>query len=240
MLMNKIKLFLYLLFFSTLGLAQDTIIEKKKTSFRRQLKSATKVQINQLKNGALLVCLKTKKPNIAALRKIGKNEQADQLEKKQALLNSNIIAAFKSEFNFCSTYFFFSEYTVHVKEKEFDKVVFLNDKLMPDSNIKFENKSFFVAEFGMLQQDTARHFSHYSYESDKNFSKKRVSHYNGGPNQGLNGLIISSDQLIQLRHPFPYFKRTMNPMPKNVVIKRAVRKMNKRLHRFYTKKYLRN
>lgn len=238
--MKKIKLLQCLLFFSTIVFAQEVDSTKSKISFRKQVNTTAKVQINQLKNGVLLIRLKTKKPSIAALRRLGRDKKAIEMEKEQAQVNANIVAAFKSNFTFCPTYFFYSDYSNAVKGKEFDKVVFLNDSLKPDSNIKFENKSFFVAEFGMLQQDTARHFSHYSYESDKNFSKKQVSHYNGGPNQGLNGLIISSDQLIQLRHPFPYFKRTMNPMPKNVVIKRAVRKMNKRLHRFYTKKYLRN
>ena len=95
-----------------------------------------------------------------------------------------------------------------------DKVVFLNDSLKPDSSIKFVNKTFLVAEFGRLEQDTAKHFSHYTYEHDENFSVKQVSHYYGGPNSGLDGLIISSDQLIQLRHPFPYFVRTLDPMPK--------------------------
>jgi hypothetical protein len=195
--MYKIKLILYLLIISTLGLAQETNTSKKKIGFRKQLKATTKDQINQLKNGALLICLKTKKPNIAALRKIGKNTQADELEKKQALLNANIVAAFKSKFTFCPTYFFYSNQAIHIKERDFNKVVFLDDSLKPDSNIKFENKSFLVAEFGKIQQDTAKYLSHYTMEPDKNFSVTQTSHYYGGPNLGLDALIISSDKLIQ-------------------------------------------
>jgi hypothetical protein len=234
--MIKFRLLFCLLITFAIGFAQETVQQPKKLSLRKQVRAAAKVQIYQLKNGALLVRLKTKKPNIAAFRKMGKNIQADKLEKKQAQVNANIIAAFKSKFTFCPTYFFYSDYSNNVKEKELHKVVFLNDSLRPDSNIKFEQKSFLVAEFGLLQQDTAKHFSHNSYEPDKNFNRKQVSHYNGGPNLGLDGLIISSEQLVQLRHPFPYFIRTIDPMPKKRVIYRAVRKLNKRLYWFYNKK----
>jgi hypothetical protein len=234
--MNKIRLLLFFLILCNFGIAQENTQVKKKVSFKKQVNAAAKVQINQLKNGALLVRLKTKKPTIAALRKIGREKQAIAMEEKQAKFNVDIIKAFKLNFNFCPTYFFYSDYSIKVREKEFDKVVFLNDSLKPDSSIKFLNTSFLVAEFGVLQQDTARHISHYTYESAKNFSLKQETHYYGGPSLGLDGLIISSDQLIQLRHPFPYFNRTLDPMPKSSVLNRAVRKMNKKLHKFYTKK----
>lgn len=184
----------------------------------------------------MLVLLKTKKPNIAALRKIGRNEQADKLEKKQAQLNSNIVAAFKLNFAFYPTYFFYSDYANHVKAKEFEKVVFLNDSLHLDSSIKFQFNSFLVAEFGKIQQDTAKYFSHITSEPDKNFSATQVRHYYGGPNMGFDALIISSDKLIQLRRPFPYYVRTRDAMPKSRVIHKAVRKLNRKLNRFYIKK----
>ena len=171
--MYRCRLLVCLLIVYTLGIAQENNRGNKKISFRKQLKATTKAQINQLKSGALLVSLKTKKPQINALRKIGKNEQANLLENKQAKINSNIIAAFKAKFNFCPTYFFFSDYAIDVMDHKFNKVVFLNDSLQPDSNIKFESKTFLVAAFTKLQQDTAKHFSHYTLESEKNFSSKR-------------------------------------------------------------------
>ena len=110
--MFRIRLMILFLIFSAVGIAQESLPGKKKISFRKQLKATTKVQINQLKNGALLLSLKTNKSKIAALKKIGKNNQAQDLEKKQSQLNKSIIAAFKTKFNFCPTYFFFSDYAI--------------------------------------------------------------------------------------------------------------------------------
>jgi hypothetical protein len=234
--MCRIRLIILFLIVSAIGIAQESHQGKKKISFRKQLKASTKVQINQLKNGALLVSLKTNKSKIAALKKIGRNDQAQALEEKQRQLNKSILAAFKAKFNFCTTYFFFSDYAIYAKERAFDKVVFLNDSLIPDSNIMFQNKTFLVASFGKLEQDTAKHLSHYTLASDNNFSVTQVRNYYGGPNMGFDALIISSDKFIQLRRPFPYYVRTRDAMPKSKVIFKTVAKMNKKLHRFYLKK----
>ena len=234
--MNKIIVGFFLLFISITGVSQETHVKKKKISFRKQLNASTKEQINQLKDGALLVRLKTKKLGITALRKLGKNEQADEIEKKQAEFNLNIISAFKTNFNFCPTYFFYSDYSTNVKENQFDKVIFLNDSLRPDTTIKFENKKFLVAEFGTIEQDTVKYFSNYSYEQKENWSVKKASNYSGGPDFGCDALIIRSDKLIQLRHPFPYFIRTREPLPRKQVLNRTVKTMNKKLTKFYKRK----
>jgi len=234
--MYQLRILICLLLLSSIAIAQESNKGKKKISLRKQLKATTKVQINELKNGALLISLKTKKLTITALRKTGRNTQADKLEKKQAQLNASIMAAFKSKFNFCPTYFCFSDYIIHAKERELDKVVFLNDSLKPDTNIKFVYRTFLVAEFGKVQQDTAKYLSHTTLEPDNNFSVSQVNHYYGGPNPGFDALIISSDQLIQLRRPFPYYVRTRDAMPKKRVIDKAVSKMNKKLHKFYLRK----
>lgn len=236
--MNKILIVLWLLIISATGISQETLTKKKKTSFRRQLKISTKVHINQLKEGALLVRLQTKKNGINALRKIGKNIQADELEKKQADYNLNIINAFKTNFNFCPTYFFLSDYSTNISGRQFNKVIFLNDSLLADTTIKFENKNFLTAEFGTIEQDTAKYFSYHSIESDPNinWSVKKVSNYYGGPDMGFEALIIRNDKFIQLRHPFPYFVRTHNKMPKKRILIKAVKRMNKKLFKFYKRK----
>lgn len=234
--MNKIILGLFLLFFSSSAISQDTIPKKKKISFRKQLNASTTEHIIQLKEGALLVRLKTKKLGINALRKVGKNEEADIIEKKQAEFNLNIISSFKANFNFCPTYFFFSDQSTNIKERQFDKVIFLNDSLRPDTTIKFNNQYFRIADFGVVEQDTAKYFSHYSFEQDANFSIKKVSNYYGGPDFGYSGLIISSDRFIQLRHPFPYFVRTRDALPTKKKLNVTVKTMNKKLQTFYKKK----
>jgi hypothetical protein len=234
--MNKIILVLLLFLNSTIGISQDTPTKKKKVSFRRQLNASTKEQINQLKDGALLVRLKTKNLTITALRNADRNKQADAIEKKQAEFNLNIISAFRANFNFCPVYFFYSDYSSNVKERKFDSVMFLNDSLRPDTTIKFTGKTFLVAEFGTIEQDTAKNFSHYSYEPNTDWTLKEVSHYYGSTDFGFEALIIRSDQFVQLRHPFPYYTRTFDPMPRKQVLNKAVRRMNRKLTSFYKQK----
>lgn len=229
--MNKILIGLFLFFISGFGIAQNA--EKKKTSFRKELHASTKEQIHQLKNGVLLVRLKTRSNAITELRKMGAHAKADLVEKKQAEFNLNIVAAFRKKFNFCPVYFFYSDYSDTIKAKHFDKVIFLNDSLRPNPALKFDGKGFLVADFGTVEQDTAKSFSYSSYEPDDDFSVKRVDHYNGGPSFSYDGLIIRSDQFIQLRHPFPYFVRTRDPRPNKKKLNRTVRAMNKKLTSFY-------
>jgi hypothetical protein len=231
--MYKFLIGLSLLFIAPCGVSQEVQTKKKKTSFSKQLQASTKEQIIQLKNGALLVRLKTRTNAITALRKIGKNVQADVVEKQQAEFNLNIIDAFKKNFNFCPTYFFYSDYSDNIKEKQFDKVTFLNDSLRPDPTIKFDAKGFLIAEFGTVEQDTAKYYSYNSTEADGNFSVKRVDHYNGSPSFSYDGLIIRSDKFIQLSHPFPYFVRTRDPRPKKKKLEKVVKTMNKNLASFY-------
>ena len=196
--MTKIFIGLIFLFTTAIGFAQETIPRKKRVSHRKQNHILAEEQINQLKEGALLIRLKTKSNSILALRKMGKDKLADKVAQKQADYNLNIVIAFKTTFNFCPTYFFFSDYSKEVREKRFDQVVFLNNNLLADSTIKFDNKYFLTAEFGTIEQDTAKYFSHYSYEPDSSLSLKRVSNYYGGPDLGFGALIIKSDKFIQL------------------------------------------
>jgi hypothetical protein len=229
--MNKILIGLFLFFISIPGISQDT--NKKKTNFRKQLQASAKEQIYQLKNGALLVRLKTRTNAIAALRKMGENAKADAVQQQQASFNSDIIMAFRKNFNFCPVYFFYSDYSDTIKAKQFDKVIFLNDSLHPDPAVKFKEKSFLIADFGTVEQDTAKSYSYSSLEPDRDFSVKKVDHYNGGPSFSYDGLIIRSEQFIQLRHPFPYFVRTRDSRPNKKKLNKTVKAMNKKLIAFY-------
>jgi hypothetical protein len=163
--MNRSLMVLCLLFISAPGIAQN--IEKKKKKFKQELHASTKEQIHQLKNGALLVRLKTRTNAIVALRKMGEHTKADAIQQQQAAFNSDIIHAFRKNFNFCPVYFFYSDYSDTIKAKRLDKVVFLNDSLQPDPTVKFEKKNFLIADFGTVEQDTAKTYSYSSMEPDR-------------------------------------------------------------------------
>ena len=123
--------------------AQDSSLTKHMT-----LEQLMEEKIRELKNGALLVRLQTKETSISALRKAGNDEQANQVEAKQTTYNKEIIAAFKSDFNFCPVYFFQSHYTENLKAGNFEEVVFVNDSLVPDPDIRCTQTVYLTAEFG--------------------------------------------------------------------------------------------
>ena len=221
---------------SSMDTSQKTVTKEKRIGFRKQLRILTKEQINQLKDGALFVRLQTKKKSINAFRKAGNDKLADKIETKQRNYNLKIASAFKTNFTFCPIYFFFSDYSRDIRERHFDNVVFLTDSLLADSTIKFTKKHFLTAEFGTIEQDTAKYYSQNSIESDGNWSVKRVDNYYGRPHMGFGALIIKSDQFIQLRRPFPYYVRTFDSFPIKRKPKKTVKKMNKKLNRFYKRR----
>lgn len=226
---------IFLAIFSASLPGQETFQKEKKPGTREKMKILSAGQINQLKNGTLLVILKTRKNTIDAYRKAGKIKLADKLEEQQIFLNESIVGAFKENFNFCPVYFFLSDYARDIKNKNFKDVVFLDRNFEPDTNLKFMIKNFFIAEFGNIEQDTAKYFDGYhAMNTNKKVEKK--AKYHGGPNMGFRALIIMSDQLVQLARPFPYYIRTFDSLwlfERNA--ETVVKKLNKKLNKFYNK-----
>ncbi|HET6227942.1 MAG TPA: hypothetical protein VFF27_16780 [Bacteroidia bacterium] len=231
MTLSRIALSFAFIFTVNSLIAQNNSTQKKK-NFHKQLKETTTAQIKQLENGALLVRLKTSQNAISGLRARGMDKQADAVEKKQAWENQNIINAFREYYKFSPVYFFYSYDSHFIKNKSLDSVVFIDDQLHLDPSIKLNQQRFLVADFGVVEQDTATYFDHYSLQSDGNYNVKQVKNYYGGPSFGYEGLIIRSEDLIQLRHPFPYFVRTHGSDLKKKLVNRVVRKMNKKLQKF--------
>lgn len=196
----------------TFGQESENSVDTKQTNVTKEQNNPSHIrtpvqageQINQLKNGALLVRLQTKNKSISALRKNGNDKLADKIETEQKSRNMEIVSAFKAGFNFCPVYFFFSDDSQNIRERQFDKVVFLSKSLLPDTTIKFTKDHFLTAEFGTTDGDTS-----------------------------FGALIIKSDQLIQLKRPFPYYVRTFGSLPIKRSAYKTVKKMNKKLHQFY-------
>lgn len=245
MIIFRITMLTLLLFVSAVTYGQtsnrsiDTIektdTKENRISFRKQKRLPATKEINQLKDGALLVRLRTKRNSITALRKIGKDKLAEKIETKQRRYNLKIVAAFKINFNFCPTYFYFSDYSQNVSERKFDKVIFLSDSLLPDTTIKFNQSHFLTAEFGAIEPDTAKYFSHYSYEPDGNWNLEQVSNYYCEPKVSSAALVIKSNRFVQLRRPFPYYVRTYDSLPIKRSPNKTVKRMNKKLCKFYNR-----
>ncbi len=192
-----------------LNIALNNRVEKR-PNYRKMKSEASKTQIKQLKEGVLLVRLKTAESTINALREVGKNEEADKVKLKQETENKKIINAFKNNFDFCDVRFFFSNNSDKVRLKQFENI-FLNDSLEVDPSIKLEpDISFFIAEFGYIGQDTMKYYSHHSYKPGKDYGVEGVLHYYT-PSSDINfyALRILDRNFVQLNKPFPYYTRAI-------------------------------
>ena len=234
--MKNIFLGLMLFAISALSFSQEVVGEEKKISYRELNDSLSRVNIKLLKEGALLVRLQTKNKSIEALREIGENDKAAEIEKHQHDHNLSIINAFKTNFTFCPTYFFYSHYSPYIIQKQFDKVVFLNENLIEDSTIRFDGEKFLTAEFAAIEQDTAKYFSHYSFEDSEDQRLNKTENYYGSSDMGFEALIIKNDQFMQLKSPFPYYVRTFNSLPVRKSNNKTVKKMNDKLFHFLKEK----
>jgi len=204
---------------------------------RKQQKIRAIEQIRQLKDGALLVRLHTRENSITALRNSGNDQMAGELESVQREYNRGIVKAFNAEFDFCTVYFFYSNQSESILNKQFDDVVFLNAQLLPDTSVTFEAGTYLTAEFGTTGTDTAKHFSHYSYKPGSNPNTGRVKNYYGSSKMEISALIIKNEQFVQLLRPFPYYVRIYESLPFERSTEKAVRKMNRKLHGFYNKNH---
>lgn len=226
---------IFILFISSTGFAQEVVEPKKnKESFRKHLRRTTNEQINLLySGGALLVRLQTKKASIDGLRERGNFGMADKIEEEQKELNQKIVNGFKSNFDFCKTYFFYSHYSKYVKQGQLDSVVFLDKNLEVDTSISVGNNRFLTAEFGKTKQAPGKYYENYeTIKTDGGVTTRNT--YYGEPHMGFRALIIKDDQFVQLRKPFPYYVRTLSSF---IFIKRrphkTIARMNKKLHKFF-------
>jgi len=177
--------------------AQEPVPSKKqvKASHRREV-------VKKLKEGGLLVRLKTKNNTITSLRSSGKSKLADETEAAQSAYNREIISAFRKYYRTGPVYFFFSDYSEQLKSKNLEAVVFLNDSLLPDPSIRVSSAGFLTAEFGVLEE------------------------------MGIQALIIMDDNFVQMKKPFPYYVRTYDDLPLERNLPRVITILQEKLDRY--------
>jgi hypothetical protein len=182
--------------------------EQKTVSIRRTNRDLSKSQICQLKEGTLLVRLKTAENKISVLPDEDKIKKSDTIKYLQDAENKKIIAAFKKKFTFCNVAFFYSNYSEKIMERKFNKV-FLNENLEIDNSIFIDTtKSIFTAEFGALTKDSIKYFSHYGYEPNKPWNTKQMNIiYTSYFGTDMLALFVMNDKFCQLQKPFPYFSK---------------------------------
>ncbi len=223
--------------------------KEKEISYRLYRKEMAKTDISRLKEGALLVRLKTSETKINALRKAGRENKALKAEAWQRTQNEKIVKAFTEQYTFSPVYFFYSNFSNQVREGDFAGI-FLNEKLEIDSTIELKEKTVFTVEYTAIKQDTFVQLSHYELEQIGNFRSKWVPRYYGQSNLGFKAFVLKNQNFEQMAEPFPYYARTNAPgiqkHPEQLLFgfpliyflanpsyDAAVDALNRKLHQFY-------
>lgn len=210
--------------FTLIGFTQNSHKEIKKVNTRQSIE-----QIKKLKNGVLIIRLKTKSSTIKAFRDRGYEEEAQKAEENVKKTGLELIKAFRKNFNFCDFYFVASTYTIDLKEKNFKEVYFYDEKMEIDSLIKPDLSNFFIAEYGSVESDTNSYYQGSYVNRGEDGLEKRDTYSESG-SFGYEALIIRDDQFMQLANPFPYNIRTWDGLIKP---NKVVRKLNDELYEFY-------
>lgn len=205
--LNKFFLILFLFAFSVIQAQEknptyDPADYKDSEQFDKFRKRKTVIaawQINELKEGALVVRLKTNKKLIDALNAQGNKELALEKQKEQYAINKNTLYAYKDFFTFCKVYFIFSNSSDSLMNGV-RTGIFLDSNLNIDPNITLAEKFFMLAErdygynssIGFLPEDSAR----------KAIEK-------GNPVREM-AIVLKNKYGHQLKGPFPYFIKEKN------------------------------
>jgi len=156
-------------------------------------------QINELKEGALVVRLKTNQTLIDELKKKGDAQMALEKQKEQHAINKNTVYAFKDFFNFCKVYFIYSNFSDSLLNGA-RTGFFLDTNLNIDPTITMNEKFYLLAE------------RDYGYNSSIGFVKEdsaRKVVEAGNPVREM-AVVIKNKYGHQLKGPFPYFVKEKN------------------------------
>jgi hypothetical protein len=118
-----------------------------KSSLSQSSREKAAAEILMLKNGALLIKLKTSENAINGLISAGRTAEAEKLREDQMSRNKEIAKAFTEQITFCKTYFFYSGNTNSIKNGDFGSL--MNGSLEKDST--FNTINYLIAEFGESQ-----------------------------------------------------------------------------------------
>ncbi len=151
-------------------------------------------QLKALKNGALVVRLKTNDKSIAAYRSMGKNELANKIVAEREALNRKISDAFRYNFSFCKVYFIYAKNTDALLKRQ--PYIFLNENLQVDSSIQLKEDFFLIAEYGSFTTNERVDEYRYSgvYQTQPTNTTASESSY-----------VIMDTTLTQLQEPFPFY-----------------------------------
>jgi hypothetical protein len=185
-----------------------------------------------LRESVLLVRLHTMEHSIAALREADHDEEADELEFKIKFQNERIIRAFNDHFDFCPVHYFYSYDSRAVRMKNYSEVL-LDGVDLPIQTELPDSTSFYIADFGQLEPDTATYFLGYDWVSNGNFSGERVRVVYRPTTFTFGALKVRDSQFNQLRSPFPYWVKTYGAYLFKREVDVIIQRFNEKLYEFH-------
>lgn len=167
---------------------------KSHEKFRKRRMAVSAWQVNQLKDGALVVRLKTSAHLINGLKKRGEEVQAEKARLEQMAINRNFQRAFLDKYSFSKVYFIYS----HSSDSLLQGVrsgYFLDTNLRIDPSIRLNENFYLLAEtdyiynssIGFVPQDSAVHVVE-----------------QGNPSSSEAPIVVKNKYGHQLKDPFPY------------------------------------
>ena len=169
--------------------------------FRKRSITVSAWQIHQLKEGALVVRLRTNQILIDALLKQGNKKLAREKQLEQFAINKNTLFAYKENFTFCKLYFIYSNSSDSLLEGA-RSGIFLDSNLVVDTSIIMNEGFYLVAE------------RDFAYNSSIGFvpeDSARKTRERGNPVKEM-AVVIKNKYGHQLKTPFPYYVKEKNYM----------------------------
>ena len=164
-------------------------------------------QVTNLKqDGCLFVRLHYFPNKIEKLNELGYKKAAVAEQEKIATKNKSLMAAFKENWDFSPVHFIFPEESLKIKEENFADINFLNEDLVIDPNLKCDCDYALVVEEGQMTTDTTKYFAGNTLILDEN-GYNRIDRYYTDSSQRIQGLIVKSNEFVQLHKPFPFYAR---------------------------------
>jgi hypothetical protein len=175
------------------------------STFIAQSQTTPDIIFKNLKKGAVLVRLKTNANTINALK--GKNDELmNRIISKRDKQNKEIIEAFEKNFTLCKVYYFYSNKSKDIANKNF-KGNLLNADLQPAGNLPVLTDNYVIMEFSYIMQNTESTWS-YSEWGVKDGKVQMIDYYSGGNEKGPDALIVLMPDFRLMPDKYPYFVRT--------------------------------
>lgn len=208
------KLFFLLALTPALYSQSDTLTRQDKP------KAIAFEQIRSLKQGALIIRLKTRQNNIDAYRNAGLDDIADRIEKEQRTENLYMVRAFKNFYTFSEVYFMYIHGTDSFLNGAYSGL-FLDSNLVIDPSLSFSDTNFLFLERGPVKSKVM---------VDGRQMKEGFTY---DPNSAISDALVVKDRNgNQLFAPFPYYIAAPAKLDKYYV---SVNKVNKKFTSFWNK-----